>query len=114
MSEVDEQAARILESTADLLEHDGWTRGTWAAWGRRCLVGALNSATCTELEISRSRGPRFMRVRDQAAEHLSQVIWGYAYNHVVELTNWNDAEGRTKSEVLDVVRKAAKRALGVT
>jgi hypothetical protein len=32
---------------------------------------------------------------------------------VGELPNWNDSDGRTEQEVVDLLRKTAKRVLGV-
>lgn len=120
-----DQSAEILERAADLIEHEGWTRGTFSMYGRRCLVGALNRATRVELGLSaqaRSRIYRMAKVRP--VKLVIDVIGAPTYDHVDdpmrrlshlegEAIKWNDNEDRQKQEVLDALRKAAKHARGV-
>lgn len=97
----------ILHRAADLLEEFGWTQGPYAADAEGhevepedgsarcfCLVGSIRRAA------SDFAHP-FVDPRDA---HL------YALTHVGQGGAWNESDGRTKAEVIAVLRAAAEKA----
>jgi len=88
-------AADVLNKAADLIERDGWTQGTYQLDGKRCVDGAI-SATSHDWSTWRNR--------KEARELLRDTIGAQI------LVDWNDAPGRTKTEVVAALRAAAERA----
>lgn len=81
----------------------GWVQGTYEqdnADGSKsfCLEGALNSLDC---------GRRF---RDGAEALIEKVIQTKTNGETSSLIGYNDTTGRTKDEVLEVVRTARRLA----
>ena len=107
------EIADLLDGAADVIERDGWHQGDFypgaaGFWGAlaeknglpKCARGAINSAAST----SNNGGgwiPSWARKTAEAADALGAVI-GCPVPH------WNDAPERTKREVLDTLRLAAK------
>jgi hypothetical protein len=98
--------AEDYENAADILDTDGWQQGNFGHPGvPGCLAGALRKAAGQRL------GNPF------------QVIWSFDWHAAskalglpaptgivpVPLIAWNDAPGRTKGEVQDLLRTAAKK-----
>ena len=86
-----DKTGKLLLAAADLLQAEGWVQGSMRRYGGRCVVGAISDAGC----------PR------ATAQQLNR-----AYNRALALagTNlpfWNDAPGRTKEEVINLLRRAA-------
>lgn len=98
MSEV----AAVLNRAADILEQEGWGQGKLhnRATGCRCALGALNDATndC----MKGPAAPRSYEVWSAAEDALSAEI-GFD-----NIPTWNDALGRTATEVIAALRNAAK------
>jgi hypothetical protein len=101
-----EQVADLLDDAADLLERDGWIVGAMFVAGMgRCALGAIDRRDYTT-------GLRF-----KARDALRRVIGAdmeqdYCLSQVVrarQVAKWNDTPGRTKQQVLDALRLAAKR-----
>jgi len=103
--------AEVLERAADLIEPEGaWTQGAFA-----------RNAQGKDTGLSESRGPATCWCVLGATDHVSgeddpvvqadhllaQVIGGAAHNGLGE---WNDAPGRTQSEVVAKLREAAALA----
>jgi hypothetical protein len=91
-----EQVADLLDDAADLLERSVWLQGRAGGVGEFCAESVLWSAA----------GGRDI-TGEQNALRLA------AYRALAGLTTyppfiWNDRPGRTKQEVLDAFRKAAK------
>jgi hypothetical protein len=86
-----DQVADVLDDAADLLETHEWAPG---GDGGRCALGALHSI---------ARATRGLRRRALAA--LADSL-GLPYGYMIPA--WNDAPGRTKQQVLDAFRVAAK------
>jgi hypothetical protein len=105
-----EQIADDLDGAADYIEKHGWTRGTPVdELGRVCLIGGINAVTigcpayrATDSVTERRRiidllnGPR----RTRAVTAVSRTVGHPAA--------WNDTNGRTEQEVLDLLRTTAK------
>lgn len=80
-----------LLAAADLIEEYGHARSSFGCLGEpMCCLGAISAAT---------GGPWLGR--DFLLLHLG----------VDSIANWNDAPGRTKDEVVDALRAAARRGL---
>jgi hypothetical protein len=100
MTPTPEQVADLLDDAAALTERDGWAQG----WmhdpdGRWCQVGAIKGAAA-------ARGMQWNWPLLQAAFNAVADAIGVP---TVELTGWNDAEGRTEQQVLGMLRTTAKR-----
>ncbi len=83
----------VLFDAADLLERRGWCQKHLVdIKGRRCIIGAMTDVwnVCKHWDMS---------VVAQAQNKLTEIV-----GPVVE---WNDAEGRTKEEVVGILRYAA-------
>lgn len=94
--------ADIIERTADLLERDGWTVGTYmCAHGKRCAEGALIEA-CKEFGLV-TEGPyaEWLAFSNRAARALR--VDGGCY-----LPGWNDDQLRDE-DVIAAFRDLAFR-----
>jgi hypothetical protein len=90
------QVRRIIER--------GWCQGDYARGGNHCLMGAVYSATNTEVRGSEAfllhKGQRDERINaavDALGDELSEGDW---------IVNWNDWFGRTQDDVLRLVDQA--------
>jgi hypothetical protein len=102
--------SQTLNAAADLIQARGW--GTqvdaWGGDGPLCIEGALLAAS----GLDRDAMARLWRTDAYRAvtDHLGLPLTGGAYlegcgNHGLFL--WNDAEGRTAAEVVEVLRACA-------
>jgi hypothetical protein len=93
----------VLLRAAELLENKGWIQHQASNDYGYCALGALDAA------LNRS-GPyqytSFLRLEDK----LSKQIFGKSTSVPIgaEISEWNDAKGRTAAEVIAVFRGAAK------
>lgn len=95
--------ADALEETADLLERDGWIQGAYAnPQGQHCIVGAMSMVAD---ETAKVRPHAFRYFLIEAVQH---VIPPEQVRSTSTIVDWNDTQGRTKQEVLDTLRLAAK------
>jgi hypothetical protein len=81
---------KILLDAADVIEKDGWIQGRMRDKNGYCIHGAIN-------EVSKNR----LYQRALAKLELWRMISGQP------IGRWNDADGRTKGQVLFVLRAAA-------
>ncbi|MGA5067594.1 DUF6197 family protein [Streptomyces exfoliatus] len=97
--------AEHLELTALVIERYGWHRGALRSTsGRRCILGA--QAVLFRLGYGDETTAR------TAGHHLQTTL---AARGVTEpYHRWNDAQGRTRTEVLTLVRTAATNARRTT
>jgi hypothetical protein len=86
-----DQVADVLDDAADRLEREGWAPGVGG--GGHCALGALYSVA------------GMTALRQRASRVLADSL-GLPYRY--RIADWNDAPGRTKQEVLDAFRLAAK------
>lgn len=81
---------QVAARAADLLETKGWHQGDGEGGRSYCLVQVLHTvANCFDLY-------------DQAYDHLNRVL-----GRTGSLIPWNDEKGRTKEEVVGLLRKAS-------
>lgn len=86
--------ADVLNGAADLIERDGWCQNTsHGAGGTRCAVAAIRDAR-----------PLPVGVYTGALEWFERTLG------CPSAALWNDAPGRTKTEVVAALRAAAERA----
>ncbi|MDP9224133.1 MAG: hypothetical protein M3P18_09810 [Actinomycetota bacterium] len=92
-----DQVADVLDDAADLLERKGWIQEAEKSPEGFCSLGALIHTRSL--------------VRWEAAARLAKNVTPGASIHLISrsITDWNDAPERTKQEVLDAFRAAAKR-----
>ncbi len=111
MTPTPEQVADLLDDAADLIERDGWAQG-WLRDpdGHLCATGAVAAAATTDDLLTNQtlrglvldpNGP--VRAGIRAAEDT--IGGGLSFT----LPMWNDAEGRSEQQVLDLLRTTAKR-----
>lgn len=93
--------AQVLDQAADLLEQRGWIQGRMYADEGLCAVGAIFS-TARDLDVYRHAIVAF------ATEIGFEYPWGVG--RPCPISAWNDRDGRTKEEVVDHLRWAAKHA----
>lgn len=82
---------RLLLEAADRIEQHGWCQDTAMDYrGRMCVLGALSFA-----------------VDFSQAEYAAAVGKILRQTDAFEIAGWNDAPGRTKDEVVAMLREAA-------
>jgi hypothetical protein len=93
---------RILRRAIVVLDRDGWSPNGWDGIGKcRCMVNALSRAS-TELGLD-GHG---VEAVEAIAEHLA--LAPVDPNHVWSTVGrWNDAPGRTFTEVTDALEASA-------
>lgn len=93
--------AEHLELTALVIERYGWHRGSLRSTsGRRCILGA--QAVLFRLGYGDETTAR------TAGQHLQTVLAARGISEPYH--RWNDATGRTRTEVLALIRTAAAEA----
>lgn len=120
-----EQIAESLEEAAAILEGN-WTQGAWRKdnddehEGRttRCAEGGL--AAALGLDEHTLEGGTWERrkltscpVHAAVMETLALQERDFGAASWGDLPSWNDQDGRTEAEVLDLLHATAKRVLGV-
>lgn len=91
------EIAEVLDKAADVIEVRGWCQRTLETGdGRVCMEGAI-SVACGVLGHP-SVGPQYSNALCAVGLHLGNLI---PYR-------WNDAPGRDKYEVIDLLRTVAK------
>jgi hypothetical protein len=92
-----DQVADVLDDAADLLERGGWIRGALEDRGAHCALGAL---VVVDLENQHRYLARAALAKQVGLNPDRAGNW---------LANWNDDPLRTRQEVLDAFRAAAKQ-----
>jgi hypothetical protein len=87
-----DQVADVLDDAADLLERDGWVQGHLHNQDGYCMEGAL-AQVCPSTHLY----GLFWEAMAVLSLHLYSVV-----------DRWNDDPFRTKQQVLDAFRAAAK------
>jgi hypothetical protein len=105
--------AEILREAAAVIERNGWCQDDYYDWVQKqaeskppaecrvCAVGAINLAATGE--------PRDVRP-DEGVTGALNVLATSLNIHCIP--DWNDAPGRTVTEVLDALHRAAQLAEG--
>jgi len=89
---------KLLLKAAEVLERDGWIRHAYHAEGAHCAVGALQVAR-RELNI-----PVGSDAKKLAYTNFRRTIYGRL---IGSIPHWNDAEWRTKDDVINAFKEAA-------
>lgn len=135
-----EQIAEACEDAADLLEGH-WVQGEWfvsdedvddepEAWAY-CLEGGLAAALGLDIITEAEDWTRQLllscpvynavletvnhKIREQLVDagQMDADVPPRDWYGEGDLPNWNDSDGRTEQEVVDILRATAKRVLGV-
>lgn len=97
------ETADILDAAADVIERDGWFAAD--RHGRTEHYSEGPQAACALVALDRVGG-----LHHDAAGSLARVIGGSSrWNPGGDVVAWNNAPERTKQEVLDAFRLAAKQ-----
>lgn len=86
----------VLLKTIALIEEKGWCQGSYQKDGKVCAKGGIRIACNWPLCDDSSY--------DDAVAAVAKLIVGEVGNSII---SWNDTPGRTKNEVLAVLRQAA-------
>ena len=93
--------AQHLELTAIVIQQHGWTRGKYRTnSGARCILGAQH--------ILRQLGYGDDSTAAEAGRHLTNVLAARGIQQPIH--QWNDHPDRTQTEVLHLIREAARTA----
>lgn len=100
----------VIENTADYIEEHGWTqRHMIDSEGKVCILGGF----C--LGVTNIFTSNTTEAVHAAKYAVAIAVWDAwrpgARCHATTsgvISSWNDAEGRTEQEVLDILRKTAK------
>lgn len=124
------EIAQALNDAADRV-HQGWVRGSWIDEDDNvCLEGAIGIALgLNPHNMGRdASADRHMLLACPVISAVTDVLnedpawrvadadgggYGWIWFGVDDLPNWNDVSDRTRDEVEDLLRYAAKRTLGV-
>ena len=108
-------ASKILNRASRLIEEKGWQQGSVEPVPQECLATALEHSfrekeySIVDFNYAREALSRVLQIaRDPLklpGDPLDVPYWG---RHLME---WNDAPGRTKTEVLESLQSAARMAL---
>jgi hypothetical protein len=98
--------AQLLNRAADILDERGWFQGNYVgATGCVCALGARHLAV-TELDGNPTRATFATGAEFETA--LDRIYGALQTDSTDGIADWNDAEGRTKEEVQELLRRAAK------
>lgn len=96
----DPDVAKVLETAAEVINERGWCQGIYRKdSGEVCAIGALVTADC-RLELGGQAYPRAVGAVSGAAHRLDP--------EVMSVVEWNDRPGRTKDEVVQLLRDTAE------
>lgn len=108
--------AEILEAVADGYESGryGWIQGRYDAPEGFCAMGALyyeHRKTIPNVWATSPEAEEAQEALGGAANHLYEAIQEFeGFPYPKGIPGWNDQYGRTKDEVIDVFKRAAKNA----
>lgn len=97
-----QEVADVLERAADLIEPPkAWQQRSFGASGCYCLYGAI-------FTVARNGGPSGNREQERVGQDAFDVVKSQlgGFNPIL----WNDVPGRRQSEVVKLLREAAKKA----
>lgn len=90
----------ILCKAGELIEKVGWNQGALSnlRTGTVCMLGAINAT----LSGNPLTGVPFLHIKEAVVNELYNRL-GMAYGH--SLAEWNDTPGRTREQVIGVLKK---------
>jgi len=130
-----EEIAESCEATADLLEGGHWTGGSWFRitdpetgdyWEggeseltdegfivTYCIEGAMAAVLGLDPKsMAEGASERDLLMECPVYDAVLTTVNEDIYQGC-DLMSWNDADGREETEVVDILRRTAKRVLGV-
>lgn len=111
----------ILDRAADLIESYGWVQGrAETITGARCMAGAVRCATGVGGLKQLDLDPEIFKAADDLVQRAFSAVGqelvhqeGFAdplaKSPAQTVISWNDAPGRTVTQVLRILRAAARR-----
>lgn len=103
--------ADILDKAADLIEERGWHQGDYVGpTGCLCPYGAMYLAVGITPAGRGNTNDWPGWTPDRGGPFLDAARWLARYLRGRAVSVWNDAEGRTKEEVVSTLRAAAQAA----
>lgn len=113
--------ADAIDDAADLIEERGWCQGAaMNVRGEFCMVGAIHYAVYGGWKYVSEKSSKYADYASNSAK--VKAAWSQIFKFLPDMKGnrprrhriikYNDAAGRTKQEVLDVLRAAAKDARG--
>jgi len=91
---------KVVQKVRNLLITDGWCQGDYVNHkGQYCLVGALEASTSSY--YLRNSFHKRVETLINLNKHEENENW--AWDNIIE---WNDDSGRTKRQVLALLKKA--------
>ena len=97
-------ACQVLCEAGDLIEEKGWIQHSPKTAKGYCLSGACNEVLNRKTGLSNVERDLLSTM---VAMHLTAAIKpGSTATSFLEAQSYNDAKGRKKEEILDVVRRA--------
>jgi hypothetical protein len=89
---------KVLLDAAELLETEGWIKGSMQNQHGFCMIGAVMAAANQPIIVfAIAKGPAGEALDQLKIKTNDSTIWG-----------WNDHPERTKQEVIDMLRETAK------
>jgi len=89
-----DEDGKVIWDVANYIEEHGWCQGLYKNGISVCILGAYRALGKSEGHISLARIANFLGTSDK----------GFGYS----IVNYNDALGRTKKEVITMLKQAAK------
>lgn len=97
-----DEVSKGLLKAAEYIEEHGWCqRMTFNERGESCLSFALDKAFGIDTSFDE------YRLKVEARNRLMKPILEVMTENVACIINWNDAKGRTKEEVINLLREVA-------
>lgn len=87
--------AEVCRAAADYLRDHGWCQGAMKRGDRRCLVGAIWAVVPVAVL---DESPVYLALLDEAGMEPDDT-----------LSAWNDAPGRLKRDVIDLLERTASK-----
>lgn len=104
--------AQILELGADIIEIEGWARGGYSVFGRRCAVGGIGAAMQRLKFMPGKKAAARRRAESELADLIRESSWHdprWPNSDKEEITAFNDRSEMTKEQVVRKMREAAAR-----
>lgn len=106
----DVNVVTMLQATKDWLMENGWVQKSFREENGACILGAMNRAAWVEDYGYRDK-MIWWDVKNNVVELICEVIEDHKeedFNGTI--MSWNDEEGRTFNEVIDVIDEAIIRS----
>ena len=99
--------SRILTEAAAILHTRGWIQGAYSRLDGYCAVGAIRAVTEDYDEIKAAQSALAKTLRENGFEDAFDYETEFIKDFEL-ITNWNDADERTRGEVIQLMRDAGR------